>query len=507
MLTNRPQHPVINSTYVTENSHQFNPQSNDDKNPPSFHRRRKKSISEEEEEDESESEEPESMESSKQPSKLPSKQPSVQQPPQLVPPQQVQPQPQLPKKPQMKMQTFQFDRVGINMGVDYSWRPFIPNIQPIPEPIIIDRPAYIQPVNDPAPRTQPPDNLSTAQTPKPKDEPLAKKSDEYNRAACTLYKAVQCVRFFDERSKAAKIALKHQFYRDYYDSDANGFLDQSIEMVKTRIGLILDEVIEDEELDLSTNEEKLEVNAGFICDEIADICSAKKASDFDNPLVLSFMANMCTPGAYLPHGEFTAWVISRLSFTSTNQLSDSNESTGQLILGEYLIGRVLCANILFNPEGYKPGQELSDSQKKNLQVLGSCFAQVLNKLVNGLELEKAERGKSSNGIPIQPRESIFTMGELDSGFSKQADIGQESEYVDVEDDEYKCFDDLLPDGDFKGAYMASIHEKLGDALSSLYTIVIEQQVSEKGDLLKLRKEGKDILIKVGGSGLDKKYVE
>lgn len=490
---------MIHSTYVTENSHQFQPQIQDEENPPSFYRRRKSSSSEDS------TPKVRSKQTSRAPTVILDKPIEVQ----VLPP----PAPAQPPKPQIKKNHFQFEKIGIRMGVDYSWRPFIPNIQPIPEPIVLDRPIYTQMVRDSSPRNDQPQDSST-----PKDAPsraapakvvpLPKKPEGFNKAACTIYKVAQCMRFFDERIKSAKSELRHDFYKEYYDNDANAFLDQSIELIKARIGLILDGIVEDEELDLSTDSDKLEINLGFIADEIVDICSAKDAGSFDNPLVLSFMANLCTHGSYLPHGAFTSWTISRLTFTSANQLRDPDENTCKLILGEYLICRVLCANILFNPEGHKPGEELSDQKKKNLQIIGSCFARSFENLVNELELEQPERGESLHGIPLQPRAELYTMGEVDDGFAKQEEFEEATEFVEVDPSEsYKSFQEILPEEECQGADVEALKEKLGGALEALYKIALEQGTSEKGDDVKIRKEGKTIIAKVGGNSLDKKYIE
>lgn len=494
MITYDPTRPVIHSTFVTEKSHQF--QGAEERDEPSFYYSIKDT-------------ETNKTYSTKRTTKQPLQ----------VHPAQLQPQPQLysvpvkeEKKHHIPKKKFQFEKVGINMGIDYSWRPFIPNIQPLPEPFSLDPPIRTEVYKSSTTHYHPEHNRNqpsqvSRDPPGPPEPPLPKKSIEYQRAAVAIWRVTQCIQFFSLKSEQAKKDLKHDYYKQYYDSDANAFLDQSIEMIKARIGLILDEVTGEEEIDLSTDSEKLEVNSGFLLDEIVDICSAKDPSKFDNALVLSYLASMSTAGAYLPHGAFTPWTVSRLPFSSTNQLYEPDESIGKLILGEYLIGRVLCRNILFNPAGHKSGEEISEQGRQNLKILGSCFVKAFENIVNQMELSPAERGESLYGVPLQPLGTVWTMDDEDNGFENQGDYDDSDAFVEVDPAlEYQCFEEIIPVEDLEGADLETLQEKLSEALGKLFELAQKQHKIEVGEAIARKKAAKEDLANIGKKLIDKKYL-
>lgn len=136
-----------------------------------------------------------------------------------------------------------------------------------------------------------------------------------------VWKVYTLLKFWETHQKRCKAALKNNYFAEYYKKDGNAFLDQSIEMIKTRIKLILAEVIQDDKLDLARDSIRLQQVVTLILNEFDDICSAPTAKKFDNMLVLSFLSNICTSGSYIPaKGFLTKYVTSKLNINSTGQL-------------------------------------------------------------------------------------------------------------------------------------------------------------------------------------------
>ena len=136
-----------------------------------------------------------------------------------------------------------------------------------------------------------------------------------------VWKVFTLLKFWENHQTRCKVALKNQYFADYYKKDGNAFLDQSIEMIRSRIRLILGEVLQEDQLDLSRDSLRLEKTVTLILDEFDDICSASSVKKFDNLLVLSFLSNVSTSGAHIPaKGFLTKYVMSRLSLTSAGQL-------------------------------------------------------------------------------------------------------------------------------------------------------------------------------------------
>ena len=136
-----------------------------------------------------------------------------------------------------------------------------------------------------------------------------------------VWKLYTLLKFWEVHQKRCKTALRNNYFTEYYKKDGNAFLDQSIELIKARIKLIMGEVLQDDNLDLARDSIRLEKTVTLILDEFDDICSAPTAKKFDNLLVLSFLSNICTSGSYIPtKGFLTKYTTNKLNFNSTGQL-------------------------------------------------------------------------------------------------------------------------------------------------------------------------------------------
>lgn len=108
-------------------------------------------------------------------------------------------------------------------------------------------------------------------------------------------------------------------------------------------------------------------------DELIDMSVIKAKTKFDNPFVLSFLANTCFPGSFVPEGYYTPFEFSRLRFISTGQLGDMTVEMQQLIVGGMIVCRALCRELLFHCSKYFKDIKPSPNGFANLDILGSII--------------------------------------------------------------------------------------------------------------------------------------
>lgn len=107
-------------------------------------------------------------------------------------------------------------------------------------------------------------------------------------------------------------------------------------------------------------------------EELADL-STIKAEKFDNPFVLSFLSNICSPGSFVPPDYYTVFEFKRLQFTATGQLKAPSDDVKKMIIGGFIICRSFCKELLFNTKKYLPAVDLSPTAVANLELIGSLL--------------------------------------------------------------------------------------------------------------------------------------
>ena len=228
---------------------------------------------------------------------------------------------------------------------------------------------------------------------------------------------------------------------------------------------------------------------GNISNEIKDVCSAKSIDDFDNPLVLSFLSNFCLSSAYLPSRFFTKWCLSRLSLSSTGQLELVGAPESSLLLGEFLIIRVIGMNILFAVDDWKEekGEQVDERTVNNLKLLGSILCHAFVRLVNGKELSKGIKREGKWKKWVLPLESEFDVDTADTieisyglidepeGEGEEEAAGEEEEEEDL--GEYSPISGLVPEDEIQ-TDIQLVQDKLSEGLEALTELCTAQKKQE-----------------------------
>jgi hypothetical protein len=110
---------------------------------------------------------------------------------------------------------------------------------------------------------------------------------------------------------------------------------------------------------------------GLVLDELVDISTIKPNQKFDNPFVLSFLANTTYNGSFCPDDYYTPFEFNRITFTSTSQMKEVPSALKQIIIGGLIICRNLVKELLFNVRKYLPDLNYNDNSELNLQAVGS----------------------------------------------------------------------------------------------------------------------------------------
>ena len=105
-------------------------------------------------------------------------------------------------------------------------------------------------------------------------------------------------------------------------------------------------------------------------DELIDIATIKPGQKFDNPFVISFLANTTYNGSYAPPNYYTQFEFSRLTFSATGQLKDITPELKRLLCGSLIVGRHLCRELLFNTKKYLPDLVYGADSIANLETVG-----------------------------------------------------------------------------------------------------------------------------------------
>lgn len=148
-----------------------------------------------------------------------------------------------------------------------------------------------------------------------------------------------------------------------------------------------------------------------------------------------------------------------------------------LILGEYLVIRVMCINCIFRP------QELMSSdmgligplQKRNCGLIGSAIVHAFSEAINEKNLPDGLKSDQIIGDKILPRPWPYSREEPDNGINSFSGISgssndQVAEYIPVSNPELRNLFvfDLEPIG-----------QKILQSLLKLYVLCTKQRTTEK----------------------------
>lgn len=136
---------------------------------------------------------------------------------------------------------------------------------------------------------------------------------------------------------------------------------------------------------LQDNIEKLNSTLELVMDELIDLATIKVKGSFDNPFVLSFLANTCFPGSFVPQDYFTPFEFGRLRFTTTGQLAEVSPQVRKMVIGGLIICRVLCLELFVNAVKYFGNLKASANGFANLEVLAAIIYATFERQVSHLE--------------------------------------------------------------------------------------------------------------------------
>lgn len=120
-------------------------------------------------------------------------------------------------------------------------------------------------------------------------------------------------------------------------------------------------------------------------DELIDMATIKEKGTFDNPFVLSFLANTCFTGSFVPDGYYTPYEFGRLRFVATGQLAELSTDQQKLIIGGLILCRGLCKELFTNAQKYFSNLKASPQGFANLELLAAVIYQVFIAQVDRLE--------------------------------------------------------------------------------------------------------------------------
>lgn len=124
---------------------------------------------------------------------------------------------------------------------------------------------------------------------------------------------------------------------------------------------------------LSTNASELSSTVGLMMDEMLDLVTIKQNQRFDNPFVLSFLANTIFNGSFVPNEYYTLFEFSRLNFHSTGQLANTSDDLSAMLGASLIIVRTLCRELLFQVRVHFPSLKYQPNSEKNLESIGAII--------------------------------------------------------------------------------------------------------------------------------------
>lgn len=108
-------------------------------------------------------------------------------------------------------------------------------------------------------------------------------------------------------------------------------------------------------------------------DEMLDLVTIKQNQKFDNPFVLSFLANTIFNGCFVPNEYYTLFEFCRLPFHSTGQLGDTTEELQAMLASSLLLVRTLCRELLFQVKVHFPALKYQPRSEQNVEMVGAII--------------------------------------------------------------------------------------------------------------------------------------
>ena len=131
---------------------------------------------------------------------------------------------------------------------------------------------------------------------------------------------------FKFTSKLAKLKLDKKKSDAYYKKDIPGIQEQAFYMLKSRVGIIIEGVVMDKELNLNIsgnqpkgpeNLKKLQDILTLIIDQMLHLTEMRETDNFDNPFVLSFLSNYILTDCFVPDSYLFKYEMDRIEFART----------------------------------------------------------------------------------------------------------------------------------------------------------------------------------------------
>jgi len=110
------------------------------------------------------------------------------------------------------------------------------------------------------------------------------------------------------------------------------------------------------------------------------------------PVLLQFLAGLISPGSHAPDGFFLSYELERLSLNSYGAFSSNlSQVSKRMVLGMYLLIKIIVARILLNPgkSGFGGGgtMKLGDRSLRNFKIIASVLTHAtldyLDDITNG----------------------------------------------------------------------------------------------------------------------------
>lgn len=106
------------------------------------------------------------------------------------------------------------------------------------------------------------------------------------------------------------------------------------------------------------------------------MANLKEDDPFDNPLVLSFLANFSLPNCFVPDRYLFQCEMDKISFSYTGKTSpDLDPKISKYLIGSFLLIKILVDKLLLHAsEFFKgPGLKFSGKTFNNFKVMSACI--------------------------------------------------------------------------------------------------------------------------------------
>ena len=128
--------------------------------------------------------------------------------------------------------------------------------------------------------------------------------------------------------------------------------------------------------------------------------------------LLLFLNELTTENTYIPNNFLTLFELHRLNLNKYGSLQKPTYEVKQMLIGFFLIGKILCGSILMNPKQIGVGVAVSKTWEINLKIIASIIWQAalkyLKTYVKSIDPENDEDFTIRKGIkyPKKPTDII-----------------------------------------------------------------------------------------------------